>query len=759
METRVGLAALGIEGVLHKGRRKSEFLPKVLAALSAECKKFPETCRAEEECVKQAVEAAVKTSVVIPVQVLMKLFGSMVSWKVSQSIYRKPGEFEEEEPTASNPETTQASTKDLSIQPMPSLKRQKCLRHPFIWVYIDSEPFVGYRKHFDTNSVRPVLDTLATRLRRDRAVSCPPPATLLAYVHSQLWAYSLALNMGIALQLAMVFNAPHIHFKYGLTVHRELKTADAELTALEEIVLSASDSPRQLGMGLSNKAAKELRPRIVRNGEGGASGSRSGTRKYLSRSERVERQKELEIERETYTTYIIALAKAFVQGAPFPNREDHLRAKHKKISRKPTPTEHLVLEHSTHMDAMDTRVHTTEASQYQVLKTHFFPAEIVRAIAQFKSTRTMCEAITNIDRAYMHRVKDLLLKAMRRTTVVPCSIKINNVICTLYAERTSGANWPPPGRFYQDIMEAMKKIISGVVTLPQDMDIKIQDLSLRDTTRAETTANTLQAMTFMFGRECTVRLGQPNTSSPNKPLAVHSSFSSGSGLIPVAAALMATLLQTAGFTDARITLPNSSPKVTGQATMTLPFAVNDAAPIFQMGKNPGAQLALRAMTNYTADDHGRSQTLPPWMVRKSMASKLNSGIRFKVFIGTRVTSVAIHRQSLVLTGKSDAHDFTVAAISVCLQLYQLSGLPWAIQPLEGCTPSFAGQCIKTMLETNRTDLPTFGIGSPCLTLALAPPNALRIVPDEDNSVLYSISRAVCKSNEAAWLKPEPFEGV
>jgi hypothetical protein len=624
------------------------------------------------------------------------------------------------------------------VEPDAINKHHKELLPPFIWVYINSEPFVGFKDYFTTGSVTSAIETLSERFSLDKRIVCPPPTTLSEYVHSPLWNYSLAINMAISLQLAMVFNAPHIHFMFGLTANRELQTAHEKLTSLEQVVLSASESTEVLPMGLSSDAAKELRPRIVRN-------HTNSTRKFVSRPTRIKRQRELELRRETETTYLIALTVAFIEGAPLPRLKKHPPAKDRPISKAPLKEVHLHLVHSTRMHEWGADSHHFGVPRYEVQPGCFFPVEITQALSRFKVARANCETETNIDRAYMHRVKDLLLKAFKRLTVSPCSISVNNVICTLYAKRGPGMEWPLPGVFYTAIMTAMRKIISGETNLPPGLDLRIEELSIRDTTRAKTTTNTLQALSIL-GPGWTVRLGLPSPTKRTKRLAVHSSFSAGQDLIPVAASLMATLLQTAGFSDATIRLKNSSPKITGQATMTLPFIVNDAAPIFVMGDNPGAQSAFSVMTNYTTEDHGRSRTLPAWMEPKATAAKLNSGIRFSVYIGNRVTSVAVHKQSLVLTGKSDLHDFTVSAIAVCLQLSTLTEIPWALQPLKGCSFTFARRCIETLVQTHRCDLPTFGIGSPCLTLDNAPPNALRILPNGEDSVMHCILRAVLKSN-------------
>lgn len=748
---------------MEDGGGKCPSISQLLNAITLDTGSFPSTCRAEEESVNAAVEAAVRAMVLVPATVLMRLFKPMVKWKVKYAMYL--------DSAMDTQPTYKSLDEDLGLVPETApFRRHKYLRPPLIWVYIGSRAFIGHGPTLLGNgTTRQEVATLVRRVWLDTGVVHPMPPTLAHFVGSPLWAYATTIAEVISLQLAMTFNACHIHFKHGLTSARELFAAHLKLCALEKSVHLASESTQPLPMGLSKATALELLPRIVRNKK-----KKQGT--YVPRTTLLRDQAIAEANTEKWVRHVLALARAFIRGAPMdtsppgdleddpplpqgvePGTPEYIAH---RLLQDTTPEAAALIPH-TDMETWTPDRAEGGVSRYPSDPGSVFPIALRDALWRFNTARALGEASTTTTRMYMHRSKDLLLKAHRQTKTEPCSISNNNTIRTLHAHRGQGKPWPLPGSFYGAIMCAMRAIINGTTPLPPGLGkhLDLASLSVRDTTLACTTTNTLQAVSVK-GPGYTMRLGLPSATAPMKPLAVHSSFSRGKSLMPIAATFMAAVLASAGFPDATITMPTSTSRTTGQATMTLPFTVEDSAPVFRMGDNPGVTRALRLMANYSPDDRGRCRGLPPWMKLKPQAAKIKSGIRYDVFVGTRTISVAIHKTSLVMTGRSDAQDFTVAALAVCLQLYCLRDTPMAIGCLPGCSRQYAAESIHRLLTHPREDLPMFDTENSCLNWREAPPGALRIMPNGSDPVMVCIDRAVQLSNIDPTLVPkEEFEFV
>lgn len=746
---------------MEEGDGKCPSVAHLLATITKEFNAFPSTCRAAEEAVDAAVEAAVRVMVLVPATVLARLFKSMVKWKVRRAMYLGSD--------TGNQPTYKSLDGDLGLVPETQLlRRHKYLRPPLIWVYIGSRAFIGHGTTLlGTGTTRQEVATLARRVWLDTGVRYPMPPTLSHFMGSPLWRYAMNIAAAMSLQLAMTFNACHIHFKHGLTSARELFASHLKLCTLEESVHLASESTQPLPMGLSKATALELRPRIVRNKK-----PKQGT--YVPRATYLHAQATAEANTERWARHVLGLAQAFIRGGPMDTSppgdlQDDPPLPPGVVPGTPEYIAHRLMQDTTpeaatlvaHTDMEAWAPADAGVPRYTYDPGSLFPTTLRVAVWRFNTARSLGEASTTTTRKYIHRGKDLLLKAYRQTETEPCSISNNNTIRTLHAHRAPGEPWPLPGAFYGAIMGAMRSIINGTTALPPGLGkhLDLHSLSVRDTTLALTTTNTLQAISIK-GLGFTLRLGLPSATAPTKSLAVHSSFSRGKSLMPTAATFMAVVLATAGFPDATITMPTTTSRTTGQATMTLPFTVDDSAPVFRMGANPGVARALRIMANYCPDDRGRCRGMPPWMQLKPQAAKINSGIRYDVLVGTRTISVAIHKSSLVMTGRSDAQDFTVAALAVCLQLYRLSDTPMAIGCLPGCSRQFAADSIHRLLTSPREDLPMFDTGNACLNWREAPPGALRIMPNGRDPVMVCIDKAVQLSNIDPTLVPkDDFEFV
>ena len=697
----------------------------VISALIADCGRFPSTCRAVEDAVTAVVAMAIRTSVLLPHTVISAAFASMVKWKVTAALFQDcPGELQpvwalEEGPGAG-----------FALRRAPRPRKHRVLKAPFVWVYCGTQVFIGHEPTLNDVDAQHTLAGLAARATLDTGVPHEVPTSWVAFLGSPCWTFSLGLLAAGALQLSLAFNAFGLHASRGLAASREFRADHAHLRTLEEEALRVSADTGPLAAGLSRAAALSLRRRIIRN-------CSPGTKAFKSRENRLRAQEEAEAAAMKHLRRTLVKLKVFMGGRAAGD---------------------------THPDALFTgpcyepRKDWVPPEGPRAPKVHFrpgsgFPTSILSSLQRFSEARGAVERTSNILKLYMHRVQDLLLNAIRRTTQLPCHIAVNNIIYTLHTQLEEGQTWPLPGAFYLAVITAVQRIVSGEVPLPPDLAITLADVSARDTTRASTTTNTLQAISLLT-RSFTLRLGLPNPKQLGAPLAVHGSFSGAAPSVPDAARFMACVLHAAGFLSATVSLPRQDRNCTGQASVRLPFRVAVSAPVFTSGKNPGVLRALQVMANYSPGDRGTCFGLPPWLGKWRLARSMNSGFRMQACIGARKISVAVFDTSMVLTGYADHQDFVVAGIAVCLQLFLFSATPWAILPLDGCPATLSTELIHGLLTRPRTDLPAFNMGNACLDGDPCTPDALCITPNGPDSVVACIANAVRTSNFADRLRME-----